>query len=69
MREVDASQAQLDFEFLLDLVETGEEIAITRDGKTVARLRSAKSAFDRDAARKAARDITEMARGLTLGVI
>ena len=38
MREVDAFEAQTDLLLLLDDVERGESIVITRDGRAIARL-------------------------------
>ena len=54
---------------LLDLVEQGEEVMITRHGRPVARIVAASAAFDRDAARRAVREIADMSRGTTLGGI
>ena len=52
---------------LLDQVERGELIVITRHGKPVARLVSPKPAFNRDEARAAIRRIRERAEKLKLG--
>ena len=38
MREIQASEAKAKFSALLDAVERGETIAITRHGETVARI-------------------------------
>jgi antitoxin (DNA-binding transcriptional repressor) of toxin-antitoxin stability system len=38
MREIDVSEAKSTFDALLDLVEQGEEIVITRHGRAIARL-------------------------------
>ena len=46
---------------LLDLVESGEEVTITRHGKEIARLVPAKSAHNRDEARAAMRRLRERA--------
>jgi prevent-host-death family protein len=67
MREVGAFEAKSKFGQLLDCVERGEEITITRRGKEIARLVPARSAFNREAARAAARRIREMSKGITLG--
>jgi prevent-host-death family protein len=67
MREVGAFEAQNKLGQLLDLVERGEEIIITRDGKEVARLVPPKQAFNRDQARAAIRRIRERAEKLKLG--
>jgi prevent-host-death family protein len=52
---------------LLDRVEKGEEITITRRGKPVAKLVPAKPAFDREKARQAVVDLLEASKGVTLG--
>src|SRR5689334_11769776 len=54
---------------LLDCVEAGEEIIITRRGKAVARMISADAVFDRERARGAAARIRGRRRGMTLGGI
>ena len=46
---------------LLDLVESGEEVTITRHGKEIARLVPAKCARNRDEARAAMRRLRERA--------
>lgn len=51
---------------LLDRVERGEEVVISRDGKPVARLVASPSA-DRGEAVQAMRNIIEMSKGVTLG--
>jgi prevent-host-death family protein len=67
MREMDASEAKNKFSHLLDQVERGEEILITRRGKAVARIVPAESGFDRDKARRAVAGILETSQGVTLG--
>jgi len=67
MREIGAFEAKTKFGQLLDRVEHGEEIVITRRGKAVARLVSAEPGFDREKARRAVAGILEMSKGLTLG--
>jgi len=47
MREIGAFEAKSKFGQLLDWVERGEEITITRYGKEVARLVPAKLGFNR----------------------
>jgi prevent-host-death family protein len=54
---------------LLDRVERGEEIIITRRGKAVAKLVPAAGSFNREKARRAAAGLIEAARGLSLGGI
>ena len=67
MREVGAFEAKNRFGQLLDWVEQGEEITITRHGKEVARLVPARGGFNREAAREAADRIRAMSKGITLG--
>ena len=67
MREIGSFEAKNKFGTLLDWVESGEEILITRRGKAVARLVSAEPGFDRAKARRAADGIIEARRGVTLG--
>ena len=67
MREVGAYEAKNRFGQLLDQVEHGEEILITRRGKAVARLISAEPGFDQEKARRAVDGILEMSKGLSLG--
>jgi prevent-host-death family protein len=67
MREVDAFEAKNKLDRLLDLVEGGEEIIITRHGRAVACLIAPKRAFNRDRARAALRRIRERAEKLGLG--
>jgi len=57
MREVGAFEAKNKLGQLLDLVERGEEIVITRHGKEVARLAPPQTAFNRDQARATIRRI------------
>jgi antitoxin (DNA-binding transcriptional repressor) of toxin-antitoxin stability system len=52
---------------LLDWVEAGEEVIITRRGKIVARLVPPRPGVDRDQARRAAASIRAMSKGVTLG--
>lgn len=67
MREVGAFEAKTKLGQLLDQVERGEEIVITRRGKAVARLVAAEPGFDREKARRAVAGIIEASRGVTLG--
>jgi prevent-host-death family protein len=67
MREVGAFEAKNTLGTLLDLVEKGEEIAITRRGKRVARLVPDAGRRDVEKARRAADEIIEMRKGVTLG--
>ena len=67
MREVGAFEAKNKLGQLLDLVERGEEIVITRHGKELARLVPPHKAVDREQARAAIKRIRERAEKLKLG--
>ena len=67
MREVGAFEAKSKLGQLLDQVEHGEEIVITRRGRPVARLTSVEPGFDREKARRAVAGILETSKGVTLG--
>jgi prevent-host-death family protein len=67
MREIGAAEAKLKFGQLLDEVEGGEEVVITRRGRRVARLTPAEPAFDYKTARRAADEIRVLAREMNLG--
>ena len=67
MREIGAFEAKNKLGTLLDWVEAGEEVLITRRGKAVARLVPAEPGFDRAKARRAAAGLLEARRGITLG--
>lgn len=67
MREVGAFEAKNKLGQLLDLVEQGEEITITRHGKDVARLVPARHHVSREEARAAVRRIRERAEQSKLG--
>ncbi len=67
MKEVGAFEAMSRLGQLLDWVEAGEEVVITRRGKVVARLVPPNMAFDRERGRRAAQRIREMRKGVTLG--
>lgn len=67
MREVGAFEAKNKLGQLLDLVEHGEEVVITRHGKPVARLLPPVGGFDREAARAAVRRMRERAERQRLG--
>ena len=66
MREVGAFEAKNTFGALLALVEQGEEVAITRHGKRVARL-VRDAGRDPEKARQAVEAIIRMRKGVTLG--
>lgn len=67
MREVGAFEAKNRLGSLLDRVEQGEEIVITRRGKPVAKLVPANPGFDKAKARQAIAGLIEASRGLSLG--
>jgi prevent-host-death family protein len=67
MREMGAFEAKNKFGQVLDEVEHGEEILITRRGKAVARIVPAEPGFDRAKARRAVAGILELSKGVTLG--
>ena len=67
MREIGAFEAKNRLGALLDAVERGEEITITRRGKPVARLVRPATVFDRTAAKAAAARIRKRRKGVTLG--
>ena len=67
MREVGAFEAKNRLGHLLDLVEQGEEVAITRHGKQVARLVPARPIRSREQAREAIRRIRDRAEQRKLG--
>ncbi len=67
MREIGAFEARNTLGSLLDLVETGEEVVITRRGKRVARLVPDNKERDREEARRAAARIIARRKGVTLG--
>jgi prevent-host-death family protein len=67
MRQVGAFEAKSKLGQLLDWVEAGEEVIITRHGKAVARLTSPDQSIDRDRAQAAASRIRSRRRGVTLG--
>lgn len=67
MREIGAFEAKNTLGALLDLVERGEEVVITRRGKPVARLVRETGFTDRRQARRAAVEILAASKGVTLG--
>lgn len=64
MKEFGAFEAKNRLGHLLDLVENGEEIVITRRGKQVARLVPQEPVFDRDQSRAAVRRLRDRAAAL-----
>jgi prevent-host-death family protein len=66
MEEIGAFEAKNKLAALLDQMEQGKEIIITRRGKPVTRLVPVRLGFDRDKARTAAAQLLEASRGLKL---
>jgi prevent-host-death family protein len=67
MREIGAFEAKNKFGQLLDWVEAGDEVVITRRGKVVARLVPPAQEVDQQAGIDAAARIRARRRGVTLG--
>ena len=67
MREIGAFEAKNKLGTLLDWVENGEEVVITRRGKAIARLVPNTTGFDREKAKQAAANILARSVGATLG--
>ncbi|ARN83157.1 type II toxin-antitoxin system Phd/YefM family antitoxin [Methylocystis bryophila] len=67
MREIGAFEAKNRLGYLLDLVEQGEEVIITRHGKPVARLAPLKEVRGGAEARAALQRIRQRARARKLG--
>ena len=67
MREVGAFEAKNRLGALLDRVERGEEIVITRRGRPVAKLAPVDAGFDLAKARRAVAGLIEASRGVMLG--
>jgi prevent-host-death family protein len=67
MREIGAFEAKNTLGHLLDLVERGEGIVITRHGREVARLVPPQKAVNHEQVRAAVKRIRERAEKLKLG--
>ena len=67
MREVGAFEAKNKLGQLLDLVEQGEEVTITRHGKAVARLAPVRPMHSREQALAAMQRIRQRAEACELG--
>lgn len=67
MKEFGAFEAKNKLGQLLDIVEQGEEVMITRHGKEIARMVPAQQHTDREASRAAIERIRERAEQLKLG--
>ena len=66
MREIGPSKAKNTLSALLDQVEHGAEIVITRHGKAVAKLVPAELGFDREKAKRVVAGLREASKGLML---
>jgi prevent-host-death family protein len=66
MREIGSFEAKNKLSALLDQVEHGAEIVITRRGKAIARLVPAEPGFDRKKAKSAAAGLREASKGAML---
>jgi len=66
VREIGSFEAKNKLSALLDQVEHGAEIVITRHGKAVARLVPAEPGFDRKKAKRAAAGLREASKGVML---
>jgi prevent-host-death family protein len=67
MEEIGAFDAKNKLSALLDKVERGAEIVITRRGRAVAKLVPIKTGRDREKAREAIRRIRKLAKEMNLG--
>jgi len=67
MTEIGAFEAKNKLSALLDRVERGEEVVITRRGRPVAKLVPARSASNRERARAALNRIRERTKAMNLG--
>lgn len=67
MKEIGAFEAKNTLGALLDMVESGEEIVITRRGKPIARLVRETGPVDRAQARQAVKRIIANRKGKSLG--
>jgi prevent-host-death family protein len=66
MRQIGAFEAKNTLGSLLDQVERGEEVVITRRGRAVARLVPVTGSFDRQRAQRAAEALIATSQGLRL---
>jgi prevent-host-death family protein len=66
MREIGSFEAKNKLSALLDQVERGAEIVITRHGKAVAKLVPAELGFDHKKAKRAADGLREASKGIRL---
>ena len=66
MLEIDAFEAERKLSALLDQVEQGAEISITRRGRAVAKLVPASTSSDCESARRAADNLLARSHGVAL---
>ena len=66
MQEIGSFEAKNKLSALLDQVEHGTEIVITRHGKAVAKLVPAEPGFDRKKAKRAAAGLRKASKGIML---
>ena len=66
MQEIGSFEAKNKLSALLDQVERGAEIVITRHGRAIARLVPAGPGFDRKKAKRAAAGLREASKGVML---
>lgn len=59
--QISVKEAQENLDQLLDLVESGENVVVTRDGKTVARIVPAKQGLSREERHAALERVRAMA--------
>lgn len=67
MKEIGALEAKTELDELLDLVEAGEDVLITRRGKAVARLTPAAPATPGHRGQDAAKALRRHRQAVTLG--
>ena len=67
MHTVGAFEAKNKFGQLLDWIENGEEVLITRHGREVAKIVPSKPMIDREASRKAVQEIRKMRKKAKIG--
>ena len=66
MLEIAAAEAEGRLSALLERVEQGEEVVITRKGRPIARLVAESAGVDREKARQAAAGLRAARKGVTL---
>lgn len=66
MRSIGAMEAEKTLGSLLDLVENGENVEITRNGRVIAKLMHVQPPGDRETALRAVERMKELRKGLSL---